>query len=143
MAICNMLCNCVVIFDTDPTGSILMRHYTKIIAGLILCLLVTVFYSSSSFAAPSGADLETACRHSLDRGFQGNEGMMCTWYVTPCDCDYGKKHETTRVCLPETVSVETLAALVVSGLQERPELKTKDAGFAAAEILSHIYPCND
>lgn len=120
-----------------------MRRYTKTITGFILCLFATVFYSSWTFAAPSGADLETACRHSLDRGFQGNDGMMCTWYVTPCDCDYGKKHETARVCLPETVPVETLAGLVVSGLHERPELKSKDAGYAAAEILSHIYPCSD
>ena len=120
-----------------------MHHYTKTATGFISCLLAIVFYSGGTLAAPSGADLETACRHSLDRGFQGNEGMMCTWYVTPCDCDYGKKHETTRVCLPEAVSVETLAGLVVSGLQEQPELKSKDAGYAAAEILSHIYPCSD
>jgi hypothetical protein len=120
-----------------------MRYYKNIITGFVINLLIPVFYSSGVCAAPSGADLETACQQSLDAGFHGNEGMLCTWYVTPCDCDYGKEQKIPRVCLPETVTVETLAYEVIAGLQEQPELKTKDAELAVALILSRIYPCRD
>lgn len=120
-----------------------MRYYKNIITGFVTGLLVPLFYSSGVCAAPSAADLEAACQQSLNEGFHGNEGMLCTWYVTPCDCDYGKKQEIPRVCLPGTVSVETLANEVMAGLQQQPELKTEDAGFAAALILSRIYPCHD
>jgi len=120
-----------------------MCYYKNIITGFVTCLLVPLFYSSRVCAAPSGADLESACQQSLNNGFHGNEGMLCTWYVTPCDCDYGKKQEIPHVCLPATVTVETLAREVIAGLQQQPGLKTKDAGFAAALILSHIYPCHD
>lgn len=120
-----------------------MRYYKNIITGLITGFLFPLFYSSGVYAAPSGADLESACQQSLNDGFHGNEGMLCTWYVTPCDCDYGKKQDLPRVCLPQTVSVETLASEVVAGLQAQPGLKTRDAGFAAARILSRIYPCHD
>ena len=120
-----------------------MRYYKNIITGFVTYLLFSLFYSSGVYAAPSGADLEAACQQSLDEGFHGHEGMLCTWYVTPCDCDYGKEQEAPRVCLPETVTVETLAGEVIAGLQEQPGLKTGDAGFAAALILSRIYPCHD
>ena len=120
-----------------------MRCYKNIITLFTAGLLASLFYSSKVCAAPSGADLESACQQSLEYGFHGNEGMLCTWYVTPCDCDYGMKQEFPRVCLPETVPVETLAGLVVNGLKKQPELKTEDAGFAAAEILSRTYPCSE
>jgi hypothetical protein len=47
------------------------------------------------------------------------------------------KHEITRVCLPETISVETLARLVVSDLRKQPTLKRNDAAYAATGILPH------
>lgn len=120
-----------------------MRYFKNLITWFTVGLLALLFYNSEVYAAPSGADLESACQQSLDYGFHGNEGMLCTWYVTPCDCDYGKKQEYPRVCLPETVTVETLASEVVAGLQEQPGLKTEAAGPAAALILSRIYPCHD
>jgi len=120
-----------------------MYYQKNIITGFVFSLLILVFYSSGVCAAPSGADLETACQQSLDNGFHGNEGMLCTWYVTPCDCDYDKVQEFPRVCLPGTVTVEILAGEVIAGLRGQPELKTKYAGLAAALILSRIYPCHD
>ena len=116
-----------------------MRINKNSITGFITGLLVAVFYSSGAGAAPSGADLEIACRQSLDKGFQGDMGMVCSWYVTPCDCDYGKKGEIPRVCLPEAVTIEKLAGQVLTGLQNHPELKTRDAGFAASSILFGQY----
>jgi len=120
-----------------------MRYYKNIISGFVTVLLVPVFYSSGTRAAPSGADLQTACQQSLEGGFHGNAGMLCTWYVTPCDCDYGREQEIPRVCLPATVTVESLAGEVLAGLRAQPALRTEDAGVAAAIILSHIYPCSD
>lgn len=91
-------------------------------------------------AAPAGADLLTACSYSLQHDFQGVEGKLCQWYVTPCDCDYGKQ-SPPPVCLPPEVAVETLAQKVIDGLQSDPALRTEEAGMAAAIILAEHYPC--
>lgn len=106
-------------------------------------MLLALFFASSTFAAPSGADLLTACENSLVKGFSGEEGMMCTWYVTPCDCDYGQANEVPRVCLPQSPDVEALARTVIAGLAKQTELQAKDASFAAATILSSLYSCGD
>jgi hypothetical protein len=98
-------------------------------------------FSFPATAAPTGANLLTACENSLVKGFSEEQGMFCTWYVTPCDCNHGKGSEIPRVCLPETIATETLAREVITGLQEYPELQEKNAEYAAAFILSRIYPC--
>ena len=92
-------------------------------------------------AAPAAADLLQACEQSLHDGFQGMEGDLCTWYVTPCDCNYGTASDLPRVCLPDSVPVETLARKVIAGLREDPELQYQPADYAAAIILSRDYPC--
>ncbi|OGT64690.1 MAG: hypothetical protein A2W69_01470 [Gammaproteobacteria bacterium RIFCSPLOWO2_02_47_7] len=105
-------------------------------------LILLIFISPLS-AAPSAVDLLDACEHSLQNGFQGIKGDVCIWYVTPCDCDYGKTKEMPRVCLPDSVPVESLARIVVRGLKEQPGLHMENADYAAAMILSRIYPCSE
>jgi hypothetical protein len=123
-----------------------MRHkiYKNKKYSIVVCVwLLHLIFTSSLSAAPSAFDLLEACEISLKNGFQGIEGELCTWYITPCDCDYGKTKETPRVCLPEPVPVESLARIVVRGLKEQPELHMEDANYAAAIILSHVYPCSE
>jgi len=95
------------------------------------------------FATPNGKDLLAACEHSLDKGFSGAEGMMCTWYVTPCDCFHSKNSEIPRVCLPPTPNLNTLAREVAEGLAGTPELLDKTADVAAGTILKVSYPCTE
>jgi len=95
-------------------------------------------------AAPSGADLIAACEQALANDFQGMNGQMCTWYVTPCDCTYGQEStRMPRVCLPFSVAVEDLAREVITTLQAEPALQSEEAGLAAALILARTYPCQD
>jgi hypothetical protein len=110
---------------------------------LIIYLLLLLQFGTQAFAAPSGKELLAACEQSLEDGFDGIAGQMCTWYVTPCDCDYGNKPDMPRVCLPASVPVEMLARDVVDGLSDQPGLQQKDADIATALILSRTYPCND
>jgi hypothetical protein len=102
---------------------------------VLTCLLLI----QDAVAAPSGRDLLEACTQSMRDGFDSMIGKMCTWYVTPCDCNIDKT--IPMVCLPESVSTETLADLVIQGMQERPDLQQLDATRAAAEILSTRYSC--
>ena len=83
----------------------------------------------------------SACEHSLTKGFTGTEGMMCTWYVTPCDCFHSEDSEIPRVCLPPAPDVDALAREVIEGLASRPELLEKSADVAAGTILEKTYPC--
>ncbi|MGB1800706.1 MAG: Rap1a/Tai family immunity protein [Gammaproteobacteria bacterium] len=108
----------------------------------ISVILLLFIFSGKVFAAPSGKDLLAACEIALQQGFQGATGMMCEWYVTPCDCHNGKNSEVPRVCLPEEIETEYLAKQVVSGLKARPELLTKKAEISAGEILREKYPCD-
>lgn len=117
------------------------NYFNGRLSAFICCGLVYVCTVSPLPAAPAAADLLQACEHSLNNGFAGIEGEMCTWYVTPCDCDFGKENKLPRVCLPEQIAVETLARVVVDALKEQPGLHTEDADFAAAMILSRVYPC--
>ena len=105
-----------------------------------LTLLLT---SISVFATPNGKDLLTACEHALDKGFSDAEGMMCTWYVTPCDCFHGEDSEIPRVCLPASPDVAALAIEVTEGLAATPELLGKTADVAAGTILKKNYPCTE
>ena len=105
-------------------------------------ILIFLLFSAKLFAAPSAEDLLSACETSLEKGFHGASGMMCNWYVTPCDCHHGKDSEIPRVCLPEDLETEYLANLVVSGLEANLELKNKSAEVAAGKILVERYPCD-
>ena len=100
-------------------------------------------FSNLALADPSGAELLTACEQSLMKGFSGTEGMMCTWYVTPCDCDHEKNSDIPRVCLPASPDIDALAHEVATGLIAQPELLEKNADFAANTILIRKYPCDD
>ena len=102
-----------------------------------------LFISTSLFATPNGRDLLAACEHSLDKGFSGAEGMMCTWYVTPCGCFHSKDSEIPRVCLPSSPDVNALAREVAEGLSATPELLDKNADVAAGTILKENFPCTD
>ncbi|MFB3101321.1 MAG: Rap1a/Tai family immunity protein [Gammaproteobacteria bacterium] len=99
--------------------------------------------SASVFATPSGKDLLAACEHSLDKGFSGAEGMMCAWYVTPCDCFHSDDSEIPRVCLPPDPDVDALAQEVMEGLIKSPDLLGESADVAAGMILKKIYPCTE
>ena len=116
---------------------------TRIPCRVILVLCLWLLGRGAFAAAPGGADLLRACNQALAGGFNGMQGRMCTWYVTPCDCEAARKPGAPRVCLPEAVATESLARAVVAGLVAQPELQLKDADVAAAMILSRFYPCPD
>jgi len=105
--------------------------------------LALLFISTSVFATPNGNDLLAACEHAMDKGFSGAEGMMCTWYVTPCDCFHSEDSEIPRVCLPIPPDVHELAREVTDGLATSPELLEKTADVAAGTILIKKYPCEE
>ncbi len=107
-----------------------------------LVLFFLLNFNLQLMASPTGADVITACEESLASDFQGMMGMMCTWYVTPCDCTTGKDPEIQRVCLPEDKEVEDLAREVIEGLKSKPELQSKPAEVASSIILSASYPCD-
>jgi len=117
----------------------------KIFPVLILFACVLLFFLPPRpvSAAPSGADLLVACKHSLGNDFRGIEGQMCIWYVTPCDCSSTGKKEIPRVCLPRSEPVETLARVVIEGLQATTGLQTLEADIAAALVLVKTYPCHE
>lgn len=102
--------------------------------------ILLLFSAFNVPAAPSGEQLLAACNDSLMHDFQGINGVMCAWYVTPCDCEKGKE-TLPKICLTEPVSTATLAKTVVAGLRKHPELQREDAEFAAASILSQVYSC--
>lgn len=106
----------------------------------IACTFLLCCFMSDVAAAPDGAALVAACNHALSHGFRGPEAGMCTWYVTPCDCQHGDK-SLPRVCLPHDADEEELAKLVTTALQQRPDLLHKPADFAADTVLVETYPC--
>lgn len=105
--------------------------------------LLLLFVSTNLSATPTGRDLLSACTESLDNGFSSEAGMMCTWYVTPCDCFHSDDSDIPRVCLPPAPDVDALAREVVQQLQASPELLEKSANVAAGLILEKNYPCTD
>lgn len=120
-----------------------IRYVHKLSIIRIGIVLVCFWLAGTLQAAPAAADLLEACEYSLNNNFAGIKGEMCTWYVTPCDCDYGLDAVMPRVCLPEKIPVEDLARTVINGLKEQSELLAEDADFAAATILSRVYPCTE
>ena len=111
-----------------------MKNFKKLVFLLVL--------SPSIQAAPTGADLLEACEISLEKGFNGSKGMMCVWYVTPCDCHYGKDSAIPRVCLPDGKEAESLAREVIDGLKLQPELQSESAEISAGIVLAPKYPCD-
>jgi len=103
--------------------------------------MTLLFLSASLFATPNGKDLLAACEHSLNKGFSGTEGMMCTWYVTPCDCFHSADSEIPRVCLSPSPDIAALAREVADGLAKTPDLLDKTADIAAGTILIKNHPC--
>ena len=113
-----------------------MKKFTCL--GFLLILSINI----QVMASPTGADVLAACEESLAIGFQGTTGMMCVWYVTPCDCNYGKDPATPRVCLPGYIEPESLAREVIEGLKLRPELQSEPAELASSMGLAPKYPCD-
>lgn len=93
----------------------------------------------AAYAAPTGAELLAACESALNSNFRGLRGKMCTWYVTPCDCD--TTPGLPRVCLTEPIEPQKLARTVTEVLKAIPEFQTRGAEEAVALILSEVYPC--
>ena len=116
-------------------------HYSA--SGRLFFGLLLFFVSTIVFATPNGKDLLLACEHSLDKGFSGTEGMMCTWYITPCDCHHGDDSEILRGCLPPVPDVDALAREIMEGLAATPELLEESADVAAGVILGKSFPCTD
>ena len=109
---------------------------SRLFSGLLL-----FFVSTIVFATPNGKELLAACEYSLDKGFSGTEGMMCTWYVTPCDCFHSEDSGIPRICLPQIPDVDALAREITEGLAMHPELLDKSADVAAGVILGKSFPC--
>lgn len=116
------------------------------IHGLLQLVLATTFLYASgprvTHAAPDGADLKSACQRSLADGFTGIHGEMCTWYVTPCDCDINKADDIGPICLPPDATTGMLARIVIDGIADSPELQKRGAAEAAAVVLSKEFPCS-
>ena len=98
--------------------------------------------SANAMAVPTGFELLNACEDALANGFQSSNGMMCVWYVTPCDCHHGKDSTIPRVCLPDDETPELLAREVIEGLKSHPELQFEPAEKSAGVILAPKYPCD-
>jgi len=107
------------------------RHW----CGLLLAICI------NSSAAPSANSLLEACEDALKNGFHGNTGLMCSWYVRPCDCQQGKDNAVPRVCLSGDETERHLGTIVVAGLKSHTALRLETAEMAAAIILSSKYPC--
>lgn len=107
--------------------------------GLIFCLSTTQILAEP--AMPTGAELLLACQHAREHGYDNTRGMLCIWYVTPCDCEPNKAEDVPRVCLPPGIEHEVLARQVIEGLLDKPGLQALGAEDAAAQILARYYPC--
>ncbi len=106
---------------------------------LVGSFLVALLAAPSAGAAPTGAELLDVCETALKSNFRGLRGKMCTWYVTPCDCDTAPG--LPRVCLTEPILPPKLAFTVTQVLRAVPEFQLKSAEEAVALILSEVYPC--
>lgn len=106
---------------------------------LLSIFLIALLAAPSAGAAPTGAELLAVCETALKSNFRGLRGKMCTWYVTPCDCDTAPG--LPRVCLTEPIHPPKLAFTVTQVLRAIPEFQLKSAEEAVALILSEVYPC--
>ena len=107
---------------------------------IVACAITIV--SAQAMAAPSSDDIVTMCERALSKGFRGRTAQMCTWYVTPCDCDAGQNN-VPRVCVPEDIASKTLAEQVVTLLKGLPEFRMDDGAKAVAQVLAVRYPCDN
>ena len=107
---------------------------------IVACAITVV--SAQAMATPSSDDIVTMCERALSKGFRGRTAQMCTWYVTPCDCD-AEQNNAPRVCVPEDIASKTLAEQVVTLLKGLPEFRQEDGPQAVAQVLAVRYPCDD
>ena len=114
-----------------------IKKINRVFYFFILLIIVT----DPVIAAPSGADLLSACDKSIELGFDAIEGQMCTWYALPCNCY--PDDEVTQVCLPDDLSMESIAQIIVDGLKNETQLQTLSASESATLILARIYPCQE
>ena len=131
--------------DYNPISKIDARTLFKPGKNLFCAILLSVSQLhtvSAELPAPDGNDLLQACEYAQQFGYDNTKGMLCIWYVTPCDCDAGKQPAVPRVCLPAGISHEVLAEQVIAGLQNRLELQSL-AEQAAAQVLAPLYPCSN
>lgn len=91
---------------------------------------------------PRGAELLAACQYAQEYGYDNTRGMLCIWYVMPCDCEITRDDDMPRVCLPADIDHTVLAQRVIQGLVDNPGLQALDAELAAARILSQYYSCD-
>ena len=80
------------------------------------------------------------CERALANGYRGRPAQMCTWYVTPCDCDLAQ-NELARACVPEDIPSKKIAEQVVTLLKGLPEFRQADGAKAVSEVLAVRYPC--
>lgn len=106
----------------------------------IIFIAFSFYFHTAKADAPTGRDLLTACQSSLAEGFNSIEGMLCTWYVTPCDCVHNSE-DIPRVCLPANLTEEYLARLLIDELKSSKNLLSQNAELAANSILVNYYPC--
>lgn len=107
---------------------------------VVACTISVAF--EPAVAAPSSDDIVTMCERALSKGFRGRTAQMCTWYVTPCDCD-AEQNYAPRVCVPEDIASKTLAEQVVTLLKGLPEFRQEDGAQAVAQVLAVRYPCDN
>ncbi len=119
-----------------------MKSMGKVFISLFLplCLAATTTARAEP-DMPGGAELLAACEHASNHGYDNTLGMLCIWYITPCDCTVNKSPSLPRVCLPPDVHHDVLAQRVMQALRERRALLELSAEEAAAIILSEYYPC--
>ncbi len=111
------------------------------------CLIVTLIFlfgfNAAVHAVPTSDELVTICERALNAGYVGRRAQMCTWYVTPCDCDVSSSGDMPRVCIPKGTPTARLARQVVEVLGELEEYQQPDGARAAAQVLAVIYPCEE
>ncbi|MEQ8289643.1 MAG: Rap1a/Tai family immunity protein [Gammaproteobacteria bacterium] len=119
-----------------------MKIQKKLIFPLSLLFSLMTVDARAESEMPGGAELLAACQYAQKYGYDNTRGMLCIWYVTPCDCEITKDENIPRVCLPTGIDHTVLAQRVIQGLLDNPGLQAQAAELAAARILSQDYPCD-
>lgn len=116
-------------------------YKTSITVSFFILLILNTHNYSNANEMPTGRILMQACEAMLNDQADQLNVMLCNWYVTPCDCHYGKPEALPKVCLPESVDSNLLAAIIVEQLEKEIDLQQLSAEEAAAKILAPIHPC--
>lgn len=110
---------------------------------MIVVAIVFALIMQQAQSAVDGHDLLRACESAINSATGGIAEQMCEYYVTPCNCDGDETGGRPSICLPDDLTVNERARIVVDGLRRSPALLREYAGTAAAVVLEKIYPCND